>query len=236
MRMGKSAYQARSEAADEIGSPWSGPPSRSSRSSAGRVMPGISALLQEFRLHGRGGGADQPRGRPADHADARRLLLKAKGPPSWRGLMMDRYMSTLAWDAAPTAGDRGRRLRVAGADGCWRFDVAPDLLPGPQCRRGDGHVEMAPGTTVARPPSRGAGRRRVLRASPRSNRVFARVRVNSATVRPSAQGGSARRPASSSSAGSRLCSTGSPSARLVPLPERRPAAISRSTSAATIPR
>ena len=76
MRMGKSAYQASIDAADEIGLAVA----RDDHVDRRRLPAGgadarhFRPVLQELRLHGRARGADQPVRRAHDHADDRGLF------------------------------------------------------------------------------------------------------------------------------------------------------------------
>ena len=89
MRMGKTAYQASIDAADEIGLAVR----RHHLLDRRRLLPGrpdagrVGAILQEFRLHRGDRGADQPCRRAPHHADGRGLFPEGEGPRlAWRGL------------------------------------------------------------------------------------------------------------------------------------------------------
>ena len=115
MRMGKTAYQASIDAADEIGLPVVA----TTFSIVAVFLPvGMMprpdrAVLQEFRLHRRDRGADQPCGRAPDHADGRGLFPQGQGPrQAWRrladGPLYGRARTGRCSNRWKTVGDRRR--------------------------------------------------------------------------------------------------------------------------------
>jgi hypothetical protein len=103
MRMGKSAYQASIDAADEIGvAVLATTMSIVAVFLPVGLMPGLGPVLQEFRPDRRRRGADEPCGRAPAHADDRGLFPQGQGPcQSWRGPDHGRlYERAAALDAA----------------------------------------------------------------------------------------------------------------------------------------
>jgi multidrug efflux pump subunit AcrB len=185
MRMGKSAYQAAIDAADEIGLAVVGTTfSIVAVFLPVGLMPGISgAFFKNF-------GFTVVVAVLISLAVARLItpmiaayFLKAKGPAkhgeSW---LMDRYMGTLAWTL------RHRWVTVLGGFvslilTIGAFMVLPQtFFPDLDQDSASVSIEMAPGTTVAQTGAVARQVEAVLRQQPEVESVFTRVRVGAASV------------------------------------------------------
>ncbi|MEA3028787.1 MAG: hypothetical protein QOG13_112 [Sphingomonadales bacterium] len=185
MRMGKSAYQAAIDAADEIGLAVVGTTfSIVAVFLPVGLMPGISgAFFKNF-------GFTVVVAVLISLAVARLItpmiaayFLKAKGHAkhgeSW---LMDRYMGTLAWTL------RHRWVTVLGGFvslvlTIGAFMVLPQtFFPDLDQDSASVSIEMAPGTTVAQTGAVARQVEAVLRQQPEVESVFTRVRVGAASV------------------------------------------------------
>ena len=185
MRMGKSAYQAAIEAADEIGLAVVGTTfSIVAVFLPVGLMPGVSgAFFKNF-------GFTVVVAVLISLAVARLItpmlaayFLKAKGHEkhgeSW---LMDRYMSTLAWTL------RHRWVTVVGGVVSLLLTILCFMMlpqtffPDLDVDESSVSIEMAPGTTVAQTGAVAREVEAVLRRAPEVESVFSRVRVGSATV------------------------------------------------------
>jgi multidrug efflux pump subunit AcrB len=185
MRMGKSAYQASIEAADEIGLAVVGTTfSIVAVFLPVGLMPGVSgAFFKNF-------GFTVVVAVLISLAVARLItpmlaayFLKAKGHATHgEGWMMDRYMSTLAWTL------RHRWVTVVGgvvslALTIVAFGMLPQtFFPDLNVDEASVNIEMAPGTTVQQTGAVTQQVEAVLRRQPEVESIFSRVRVGSATI------------------------------------------------------
>ena len=185
MRMGKSAYQASIDAADEIGLAVVGTTfSIVAVFLPVGLMPGISgAFFKNF-------GFTVVVAVLISLAVARMItpmvaayFLKAKGHAKHgEGWMMDAYMSTLAWTL------RHRWVTVVGGFvslvlTVFMFAALPQtFFPDLNVDEATVQVEMAPGTTNAQTGAVARQVEAVLRSQPEVESVFARVRVGTATI------------------------------------------------------
>jgi len=185
MRMGKSAYQASIDAADEIGLAVVGTTfSIVAVFLPVGLMPGISgAFFKNF-------GFTVVVAVLISLAVARLItpmlaayFLKAKGPAKHgEGWLMDRFMATLAWTL------RHRWVTVVGGFvslvlTILAFAMLPQtFFPDLNVDESTVLVEMAPGTTVAQTGAVARQVEAVIRREPEVESVFSRVRVGAATI------------------------------------------------------
>ncbi len=185
MRMGKSAYQASIEAADEIG-----------LAVLATTMAIVAVFLPVGLMPGIAGQFFKNFGMTVvaavlmSLAVARMItpmiaayFLKAKGQAKHgEGRLMDWYMVVLKW----TLGHRWSAVLggfVALALTVWTFMVLPQTFqPSIDSDESTATVEMAPGSTLAQTGRVAREVEALLRQQPEVDSVFTRVRVGNATV------------------------------------------------------
>ncbi len=188
MRMGKSAWQASIDAADEIG-----------LAVVGTTFSIVAVFLPVGLMPGVAGQFFKNFGFTVVAAVLTSLVvarmitpmfaayfLKAQGTASHgEGWLMDRYMSLLAWTL------KHRWTTVVGGTlslvaTVFLFAMLPQTFqPNINFDRSVVNVEMAPGTTLAQTGAVARQVEAVLRERPEVTNVFSRVRVGGATIEAS---------------------------------------------------
>ena len=186
MRMGKSAYQASIDAADEIGLAVVG-----TTFSIVAVFLPVGLMPDVAGEYFRNFGFTVVAAVLISLGVARLItpmlaayFLKAKGHATHgEGWLMDRYMSAARLHAAASLDDRGRRRRLAGADRRLLHDrCRRPSSPTPTRTSPASRSRWCPGTTLAQTGAAARQVEAVLRQQPEVESVFSRVRVGNATV------------------------------------------------------